>query len=78
MTLQTIINTLLLRTNSVDDVLRVFNKVQRKLLALSERLAKVASDNEREAQAKLTAARAQRAEVDRAFAVANRIAGLTA
>lgn len=77
MNLSKIISFILLRTDSVDDVLRVFDKTQRKLVALSERLRELAVKEEAEAQAKLEAAKRKTAEAERATTVADRISALT-
>ncbi|WEU67355.1 hypothetical protein [Xanthomonas phage JGB6] len=50
----------------MDNVLRVFEKTQRKLIVLSARLREAAAQNEAKAQAALDKAKAQSAEAERA------------
>lgn len=72
-----LLDRILLRTNSVDDVLRAFNKTQQKLTKMSERLRALATENERIAQQKLDQAKALSAEAERATTVASKIHDLT-
>ena len=68
---------ILTRTNTVDDVLRGFNKMQKRLSSLHAALVAAAQEEQAEA-AKLAARAAERyTEADRAIQVANRILDLT-
>lgn len=72
-----ILTLILLRTDSVDDVLRAFDKYQRKLVALSERLRTAAAAEEAAALAQLETARKKSAEAERAVTIASRFSDLT-
>lgn len=76
-TLSNLINLILLRTGTVDDVLRQFDKYQAKLQALSTRLRDLAAKEEAAAQLKLDAAKKNLAEAERAATVAGRFNDLT-
>ena len=76
MNLSKIIAVILLRSNSVDDVLRVFDKTQRKLVDLSARLREAAAKEETAAVKALEEARRKSVEAERAVSVASKIADL--
>lgn len=76
MNLSKIFALILLRSNSVDDVLKVFDKTQRKLVALSAHLRELAANEEAAALAALNEAKRKSAEAERATSVASKIADL--
>lgn len=67
---------LLQRFETVDDLLAGFDKHQRKLLEMSQRLREEAVKNEAAAQRLKDEAAAKSAEAERAVTVANRFANL--
>lgn len=76
-TLSKIITLILMRTETVDDVLRAFDRTQRRLVELSQRLRDAAAKEEAEAQIKLDNAKRKSAEAERATSVASKISDLT-
>lgn len=75
--LNRIIDAVLLRTDSVDDLLKVFNKTQVKLSSLTKRLEALAAQNEAQAQRALDEAKRQQEEAKRAATIASNLSKLT-